>query len=95
MVPTEMTVAVTRARMRRAEAGVYEGSIVQVATPAVAKMAVAESGDSGNGGGRTGSFKASLGGGNVKWHSGQTPPGLHRLICGSRKVCLPILAIFS
>ena len=45
MVLTEMTVAVTRARMRRAVAGGYEGSIVQVATPAVAKMAVTESGE--------------------------------------------------
>ena len=45
MVLTAMTVAVTRARMNRAEAGGYEDSIVQVATPAVAKMAVTESGE--------------------------------------------------
>ena len=44
MVLTEMTVAVTRARMRRAEAGSYEGSIVQVATPVVAMTAVTEPG---------------------------------------------------
>ena len=44
MILTEMTVAVTRVRMRRAEAGGYEGSIVQFATPAVAKMAVTEAG---------------------------------------------------
>ena len=30
------------------------------------QSAAAELGDSGNGGGRTGSFRASLGGGNVK-----------------------------
>ena len=37
--------ALTRARVRRAEAGGYEGSIVQVATPEVEKMAVTESGE--------------------------------------------------
>ena len=41
MVLTEMTVAVTRARMRRAEVG---GSVVQVATPAVAMTTVTEAG---------------------------------------------------
>ena len=45
MVLAEMTVAVNKARMRRAEADGYEGSIVQVATLAVAKMAVTESGE--------------------------------------------------
>ena len=45
MILTEMTMAVTMERMRRAEAGGYEGSIVQVATPAVEKMAVTESGE--------------------------------------------------
>ena len=45
LVLTEMTMVVTRARMRRAEADGYEGSIVQVATPGVAKMAVTESGE--------------------------------------------------
>ena len=45
MVLTEMTVAVTRARVRRAEACGYEGSIVQVTSSAVAKMAVTESGE--------------------------------------------------
>ena len=47
--------AVTRARMCRAEAGGYEGSIVLVATLAVAV-----------GDGRTGSFTASLGGGECE-----------------------------
>ena len=42
MVLTEMTVAVTRARMRREDAGGYEGSIVQVATLAVAMTALTE-----------------------------------------------------
>ena len=47
MILTEMKVVVTRARMRKAEAGGYEtgGSVWQGATPAVAKMAVTESGE--------------------------------------------------
>ena len=86
MILTEMTVAVTRARMRRAEASGYEGSIVQVATPAVAID-----------GGRSWRMQGFTGRGrNVKWHFGHPPPpGLYKLVCGSRKVCLPILAIFG